>query len=93
MLKVDTSKYNFPVDRVVSYLQSEGWQLAHENDGWYVLEGYETIDGDPFRISLPKNIIEWDTRLYVYVAVDIVSTLTDRSHEEIMNELANTAGV
>ncbi len=76
-----------PLERTVSYLKSEGWDLVSNNDRWYVFEGYEDIDGDAFEIILSKNISSPDFRLYVQQTLDILSSLTDKTPEMIAREI------
>jgi hypothetical protein len=76
-----------PLERTVSYLKSEGWELVSNNDRWYVFEGYEDIDGDAFEIILSKNISSPDFRLYFQQTLDILSSLTDKTPEMITAEI------
>ncbi len=76
-----------PLERTVSYLKSEGWDLVSNNDRWYVFEGYEDIDGDAFEIILSKNISSPDFRLYVQQTLDILSSLTNKTPEMITREI------
>lgn len=76
-----------PLERTVSYLKSEGWELVSNNDRWYVFEGYEDIDGDAFEIILSKNVSSPDFRLYIQQTLDILSSLTDKTPEMIAAEI------
>lgn len=76
-----------PLERTVSYLKSEGWDLVSNNDRWYVFEGYEDIDGDSFEIILSKNVSSPDFRLYIQQTLDILASLTDKTPEMIAAEI------
>ena len=75
------------LERTVSYLKSEGWDLVSNNDRWYVFEGYEDIDGDAFEIILSKNVSSPDFRLYIQQTLDILASLTDKTPETIAGEI------
>ncbi len=76
-----------PLERTVSYLKSEGWDLVSNNDRWYVFEGYEDIDGDSFEIILSKNVSSPDFRLYIQQTLDILASLTDKTPEMVAAEI------
>lgn len=76
-----------PLERTVSYLKSEGWELVSNNDRWYVFEGHEDIDGDAFEIILSKNVSSPDFRLYIQQTLDILSSLTNKTPETIAAEI------
>jgi hypothetical protein len=76
-----------PLERTVSYLKSEGWDLVSNNDRWYVFEGYEDIDGETFEIILSKNVSSPDFRLYIQQTLDILASLTDKTPEIIVGEI------
>lgn len=76
-----------PLERTVSYLKSEGWDLVSNNDRWYVFEGYENIDGDSFEIILSKNVSSPDFRLYIQQTLDILASLTNKTPEIIAAEI------
>jgi len=87
MVKMTAPTYNLPVEHVVSYLKLKGWKLAHDNKRWYVFEGYEDIEGNPFEIVLPKNTSAPDYSIYVQQTVNILSSLTDKTPETITNDM------
>ncbi|MDE2855232.1 MAG: hypothetical protein OXN88_13755 [Chloroflexota bacterium] len=76
-----------PLERLVSYLKFEGWKLVSDNERWYILEGYEDIDGDPIEIILSKNDSTPDYRLYIQQTLDIVSSLTNKSPDVLAREV------
>ncbi len=76
-----------PLERLVSYLRFEGWKLVSDNERWYVLEGYEDIDGDAIEIILSKNDSAPDYRLYIEQTLDIVSSLTNKSLDMLAREI------
>lgn len=87
MVKMTAPTYNLAVEHVVSYLKLGGWKLVHDNKRWYVFEGYEDIEGNPFEIVLPKNTRAPDYSIYVQQTVNILSSLTDKTPETITNDM------
>lgn len=84
---MNDSVYNLPLGHITSYLKSEGWELVSDNERWYVFEGCEDIDGDPFEIVLPKNINAPDYRTYVQHTVNILSSLKDKAPQTIADDI------
>lgn len=84
---MNASVYNLPLGHITSYLKSEGWELVSDNERWYVFEGCEDIDGEPFEIVLPKNINAPDYRTYVQHTVKILSSLTDKAPQTIADDI------
>ena len=84
---MNASVYNLPLGHITSYLESEGWELVSDNERWYVFEGCEDIEGDPFEIVLPKNIDAPDYPMYVQHTIKILSSLMDKTPEKITNDI------
>lgn len=84
---MNASVYDLPLGHITSYLESEGWELVSDNERWYVFEGCEDIEGDPFEIVLPKNINAPDYRTYVQHTVNILSSLTDKAPQTIADNI------
>ena len=84
---MNDSVYNLPLGHITSYLESEGWELVSDNERWYVFEGCEDIEGDPFEIVLPKNINAPDYPMYVQHTIKILSSLMDKTPEKITNDI------
>ena len=84
---MNASVYNLPLGHITSYLKSEGWELVSDNKRWYVFEGCEDIEGDPFEIVLPKNINAPDYPMYVQHTIKILSSLMDKTPEKITNDI------
>lgn len=84
---MNASVYNLPLGHITSYLKSEGWELVSDNERWYVFEGCEDIEGDPFEIVLPKNINAPDYRTYVQHTVNILASLTDKAPQTVADDI------
>lgn len=84
---MNASVYNLPLGHITSYLESEGWELVSDNERWYVFEGYEDLEGNPFEIVLPKNINAPDYRTYVQHTVNILSSLKDKAPQTIADDI------
>ena len=76
-----------PLEKTVTYLLSEGWELVSDNERWYVLEGCEDTEGEAFEVILSKNESSPDFRLYAQQTIDIVASLTDKAPEVIVAEI------
>ncbi|MDE2859199.1 MAG: hypothetical protein OXN94_15245 [Chloroflexota bacterium] len=87
LIDTSASVYNLPVKHIASYLQLQGWKLAHENSRWLVFHGRKSAGGDPFEIVLPKDIDESDYPFYVRHAINILASLDRLTPETIANDV------
>ena len=78
---------DLPVQDLASYLQVQGWELAHQNRRWLIFHGRKSASGDPFEIILPRDIEEYDYRLYIGQAVKILSSLNKQTPATTVNEI------
>ena len=79
LIDISAPVYDLPVQHIASYLQFQGWELAHQNRRWLIFHGRKSASGDPFEIVLPKDIDESDYRFYVGQAVKILSSLNKQT--------------
>ena len=82
--------YDIPIANITTFLDEEGWKLEQEGDDrWYVFCGEEDSDNDSFEIVLPKSIRSPEYPLYVMHMIEILSSLADKSHDLIVQEIQN----
>ena len=82
--------YDIPIANITTFLDEEGWNLEQEGDDrWYVFSGEEDSDNDSFEIVLPKTTRSPEYPLYVMHMIEILSSLADKPHELIMQEIQN----
>ena len=82
--------YDIPFANIKTFLDAQGWQLEDEhNDRWYVFSGEEESNNESFEIVLPKKTRSPEYSAYVMHMIEILSSLADRSHELIVQEIQN----
>ena len=79
--------YNIPLGNITTYLKGEGWHLVNDNERWFVFEGQGDANGDPFEIVLPKKTLSPEYPIYVQHTLDILSSLSDKSHDVIAEDI------
>ena len=85
---MSATSYNIPLGNIATYLNSEGWISAEDdNDRWYVFVGKEGSENDAFEIVLPKKTRSPDYPIYVMHTIEILSSLADKSHESVLQEI------
>ena len=87
LIDISSPVYDLPVQHIASYLQFQGWELAHHNRRWLIFHGRKSASGDPFEIVLPKDIDESDYRFYVGQAVKILSSLSKQTPVTTANDI------
>lgn len=74
--------HTFPTRQIKSYLESENWSLANENQRWIVFSSNHHVD-----IALPKDVSAPDYHVYVEHALKTLSSATGKAPNAIVNEL------
>ncbi|MDE2749991.1 MAG: hypothetical protein OXI34_13605 [Chloroflexota bacterium] len=87
LIEISAPVYDLPVEHIASYLQFQGWELAHQNRRWLVFHGRKSTSGDPFEIVLPRDIDESDYRFYVGQAIKILSSLNRQTPATTANDI------
>ena len=87
LIDISAPVYDVPVERIASYLQFQGWELAQKNRRWLIFHGRKSASGDPFEIVLPRDIDESDYRFYVGQAIKILSSLNKQTHATTADEI------
>ena len=83
------TKYNIPLEKIRSYLESGGWRIVNNNRRWCVFEGQKDVKGDPFEIVLPKKDRSPEYPIYVMHMIEILSSLAEKPQELIVQEIEN----
>ena len=86
-IDISAPVYDLPVQHIASYLQYQGWELAHQNRRWLIFHGRKGASGDRFEIVLPKDIDESDYRFYVGQAINILSSLNKQTPATTANDI------
>lgn len=81
------SDFQLPLESITSYLEFNGWRATNENDHWYLFEGFQDIDGQPFEIAIFKNTSAPDYALSVSHSLRTVSALSDKPIETVSQEI------
>lgn len=87
---MSATAYDIPIANITTFLDEEGWKLEKEGDDrWYVFSGEENSDNDSFEIVLPKTTRSPEYPLYVMHMIEILSSLANKSHELIIEDIQN----
>ena len=82
-----TAIQDLPVDHIVAYLTSSKWNEANVNQRWRVFE-YESVGhGDTLTIIIPRDPLAPEYARYLDYAVEILSTLKEKSTEDIAYDI------
>lgn len=87
---MSTTAYDIPIANITTFLDTQGWKLEEEvNDRWYVFTGEEESNNNAFEIVLPKKTRSPEYPVYVMHMIEILSSLANKSHELIVQEIQN----
>ena len=87
---MSATAYDIPIGNITTFLDEEGWKLESERgDRWHVYSGEPNSDNDSFEIVLPKTTGSPEYPLYVMHMIEILSSLANKSHELIVQDIQN----
>ena len=87
---MSATAYNIPIANITTFLDAQGWKFEEKtNDRWYVFTGDEESINDAFEIVLPKQTRSPEYPVYVMHMIEILSSLADKSHDLIVQEIQN----
>ena len=81
--------YDIPLRNLRTFLDSEGWRLADDSERWMVYAGASDSVNESFEIVLPKDPRSASLQAYVMHSVEILSSLADKSHDLILQDIVN----